>query len=216
MVRCGVVLAGGRSQRMGQDKLALRLAGNTLLARAARAVAAVIDPQILDGGALVIAGPQPAQWDGPRSARFVVEDPPFGGPVAGIATALAQLEASVAVSELSSVEVILIAGDLADPDRVVAQLDDAAMGPDGVVLQDSEGWPQYLAGRYRLPALLQAVKDLDSVRDVSVRRLMRPLQLAQIIAQDAVVADIDTPEAALLRGVEGITDFSHNCNENGA
>lgn len=72
-----IVLGGGRSLRMGADKLALRLDGDTLLARTCAAAATVAER-------VVIAGPEQPGLD----VVFVREDPPFGGPAAGIAAAL--------------------------------------------------------------------------------------------------------------------------------
>lgn len=53
----GVVLAGGRSRRMGRDKALLELAGETLVARAARRLAAVCgEVALADSGRGLVPG----------------------------------------------------------------------------------------------------------------------------------------------------------------
>lgn len=185
MRRAAVVLGGGRSSRMGMDKLTLRIDGRPLLARCVGAALAWAP-------LVVVAGDEPEAWAGDARVRFRREDPPFGGPVAGIAAALALAD--------DADEVLLLAGDLADPDAAVGLLAAAAPGPDGVVLEDADGWAQYLAGRYRGDPLRRAVACLDATRDVSVRRLMRGLNVARLRAPEAATRDLDTPEVAKLAG----------------
>ena len=76
----GVVLCGGRSTRMGFDKGAAELGGETLAARAARALAAVA------GQVVLATGPQEryAELGLPR----LTDDPELTGPAAGIVAAL--------------------------------------------------------------------------------------------------------------------------------
>lgn len=158
---------------MGADKLGLDVGGLSLLAAVCRAAEAWADR-------VVVAGP-------PRELpyEFVSEEPPYGGPVAGIAAALAVIEAE---------EVMVLAGDLAAPGCVVEALAGAEAGADGVVLVDEAGWPQWLAGRYRRAALRAAVGGMPTVRDVSVRRVLSGLAVARVPVRDRVAADIDTPE----------------------
>lgn len=186
-MRCAVVLAGGRSSRMGTDKLALTLEGETLLGRAVRAAAAWAER-------VVVASPERSD-PALAGVTVVLEDPPLGGPAAGLAAAVAALPEG-------AVETLVLAGDLADPWAVVAALADADLGDDGVVLVDDEGWPQYLAGRYRVAALRRVVEAAPTVRDVAVRRLLAPLQLRQLPAAAHVTRDIDTPEQARAARVE--------------
>ena len=61
---------------------------------------------------VIVASPSRDGFGNPR-LTFVLEDPPFGGPVAGIAAAVSALPGE-------AVEVLLLAGDLAAPDAVVA------------------------------------------------------------------------------------------------
>lgn len=184
--RAAIVLGGGRSSRMGTDKLALLLDGRPLLTRAVEAALAWTD-------VVVVGGDRPDGWTDDPRVGFRREDPPFGGPVAGIAAAFGALH--------DPDEVLLLAGDLADPDGVVRLLAEAEPGPDGVVLEDDAGWPQYLAGRYRAAALAAALAALADCRDVSVRRLMRPLDVVRRRAGPVSVLDLDTPEAARSAGV---------------
>ncbi len=184
--RGAIVLGGGRSSRMGTDKLALLLDGRTLLARA-------VDAAWTWAEVVVVAGDRPDGWAGDERTAFRREDPPFGGPVAGIAAALPELGAVD--------EALVLAGDLADPAAVVALLAASPTGPDGVVLEDDEGWPQYLAGRYRGAALAALVGALGDEPGGSVRRLMRPLDVSRIPAPEPTTRDLDTPEVAKISGV---------------
>lgn len=187
MRRAAVVLGGGRSSRMGMDKLTLRIGGRPLLARC-------VDAALTWAPRVVVAGDEPAGWARDTRVRFRREDPPFGGPVAGIAAALALVE--------DADEVLILAGDLADPDAAVRLLAAADTGPDGVVLEDADGWPQYLAGRYAGGSLRHAVAHLEGCRDVSVRRLMRAMDVARLRTPEAATRDLDTPEVAKMIGVK--------------
>lgn len=72
-----VVLAGGESRRFGADKLDSAINGATLLDRALEGLP--------DGIEVIVVGPdRPLQ----RPVRFVREDPPGGGPAAGMVTGL--------------------------------------------------------------------------------------------------------------------------------
>lgn len=75
------ILAGGASQRMGQDKASLQLpSGETVLARTARLAQHF-------GSVLVVGRPEPEGWSLP-GIRFQPDDTPQEGPAAGLATAL--------------------------------------------------------------------------------------------------------------------------------
>ncbi len=77
----GVVLAGGRSARMGRDKAAIKLRGQTLLTRAVELLTAVLTDVCVVGRAHDV-----------HSDRLQVashpDDAPGLGPIGGIATAL--------------------------------------------------------------------------------------------------------------------------------
>lgn len=181
-MRQAIVLGGGRSRRMGRDKMGVLLEGRSLLRR-------TVDAALGWAECVVVVAPEPDGWEPDPRVRFTLEDPPFGGPVAGIAAATAILLAAGQVNE-----VLLLAGDLAAPEAVVGRLAEVEPGTDGVVLRDEDGWPQYLAGRYRFDALVSAIDALDGTRDLSVRRALRRLDVAQVDAPSAVTKDLDTPE----------------------
>lgn len=77
----GLVLAGGASRRMGQDKAALQLDGETLLARAERLLAAEVGP-------VWVAGQL-------QHRRGLPDSDACRGPLAGIAGALAALRGQI-------------------------------------------------------------------------------------------------------------------------
>ncbi|WP_193596949.1 molybdenum cofactor guanylyltransferase [Microbacterium sp. YJN-G] len=194
-----ILLVGGRSRRMGGGtKPLLEVGGETLFARAVRAVT--------DAGCapVVAAGPV---LDEAAPVEWVREDPPFAGPVAAIAAAMDR--AATPGPEWT----ILLAGDMPRADRVVRRLIEAvdpdaaetdAASPDAVdtvvpdavqaVVFTADGHPQWLAGAYRTSALRAAVARLgDDVGDASCRALLGGLEIAWLTDEDEITADIDTP-----------------------
>lgn len=79
----GLVLAGGRSRRMGKDKALLAHAGKSQLERAFGLLAEVTEKQFVST--------RPDQQDEPERARFpqIVDCVESRGPIAGILSALA-------------------------------------------------------------------------------------------------------------------------------
>jgi molybdopterin-guanine dinucleotide biosynthesis protein A len=175
--RAAIVLAGGRASRMGgEPKPLLTAGGRTLLARVAdAAIAAGCDP-------IIVVGPEDAALPG---ATLVREDPPFGGPAAGIVAALPLVDAAWT---------LVLAADLAHPDDALAALLAATAGPDGVVLTDPDGREQWLAAAYRTSALRERAVTAADWHDASVRRLAGSLDLTLVPAPAAAVEDIDTWE----------------------
>lgn len=195
--RFAIVLAGGRSTRMGVDKLSLTASGQTMLQRTCAAAASWAHR-------VIIAGPERPLDTG--NHEFRIEDPPFGGPVAGVATALA------ALPDEPDAEVLVLAGDLQHPRDIVTLLAGAELGTDGVAPSDDEGRPQYLAARYRLTSLRSALAAAPRTRDIAVWRVFQPLDLVLLPATDALVSDVDTPEAAHEAGFIVPESESYACN----
>lgn len=177
-----IVLAGGRAERLdGADKAAVEVDGRALIEAAYAAVA---------GAAPVIAvGPQTIARAGVVTVR---EDPPFGGPVAGVNAAVAELDR---VQEQSpAAETWLLACDLPRAELIVAQLRDIPIPEDcdGVILRDSAGRDQWLAGRYRVASLRSALTALPDVRDVSMRKLLAVLNIRTVDDRVGAALDLDT------------------------
>ena len=86
----GIVLCGGRSRRMGQEKYRLSFAGETLLQRICR----IVQPEV--SRILIVAA---VDQQIPRSESHIEvlrDEIPDAGPLAGIAQALTFLETTVA------------------------------------------------------------------------------------------------------------------------
>ncbi|ACZ30850.1 conserved hypothetical protein [Xylanimonas cellulosilytica DSM 15894] len=177
------MLAGGRASRLrGTPKPGLLLDGSRLLDRALAAVAgaaatAVVGPDDLAGTV--------------GTAILTREDPPFGGPVAGIDAGLRALDRPGAPGV-----VVLLAVDVPGASRAVPRLlaaltDDA----DGACL-DRDGHPQWLIAAIRRDRLTGALVTLHaqagSVHDQPVRRLVAPLRLVGVPDDDGASDDVDT------------------------
>ena len=130
----GVVLAGGRSSRMGTPKAALEWHGSTLLRRTLGVLARVVDGPVLVVRAAGQALPAlPARVE-------VVEDPAEGlGPLQGIAAGLAALAGQAEAAFVASTDLPFL-----HPEFVRRVL--GALGPDvDVALPQARGYPQPLA-----------------------------------------------------------------------
>ena len=171
-----VVLAGGAGSRLGGlDKPALLIDGVSLLDRVCAAAAGA--------GRTVVAGPR---RDTARDVVWVREQPPGGGPVAGLAAALPLVRADV---------IVLLAADLPFvtrhwAERLVAELGDADAR--AAVAVDADGRDQYLLAAYRVDALRAGLAALGDPAGASLRRLVQPLAPHRVPADADAVFDCDT------------------------
>lgn len=169
-----VVLAGGGARRLGgADKPGVMLAGRSLVAWVAAAVA--------DADALVLVGP--ARRELPY-ATTVREQPPGAGPVPALRAGLGRVRApwvAVLAADLPFLRAEHVAG-----------LRREAYGRAGAVLTDADGRPQWLAGVWRTAGLRAALTAYDGV---SLRGLMAPLEPARLRPPGERPAwyDCDTP-----------------------
>lgn len=174
------------------DKLSLRYQGNSLLEWS---LSACLTARKI----VMIAPPSGLQIPLPAHATRTSENPPFGGPVAGIAAGMAALSAS------ESPWVLVLAGDLPEAPAAVAALQRAVgdePGVDAYAALASDGWRQPLLAFYRRESLAAALAGLDNVRDVSVRRLVAGLRFCEVPLADRLVGDVDDPTTARSYGIE--------------
>lgn len=182
-----ILLAGGRASRVGgAAKPLFEVGGQTLIGAAVKAVT--------DAGARPITVAS-AVLDPDLDVAWVREDPPFGGPVAGVAAVLEAWTDAGPLPEWT----FLLACDLPRAADVVASLAaDLPLLPsdsDGICLADSSSRPQWLTGIYRAAALADVVASLpDRGRDAPVRALMKDLAVTVVATTDDVTDDIDTWE----------------------
>jgi molybdopterin-guanine dinucleotide biosynthesis protein A len=183
-----IVLAGGRARRMaGALKPALPVGGEAMLRRVLTATAAA-RPR-------VVVGPADLAPLLPAGVRLTTEEPPGGGPVAGLAAGLALIGL---VDDVPIDTVAVVAGDLPFLDATVmgalrSALSDSTLSDppltgsaltgsaaDGVVLMDGDGRPQWLAGVWRLRTLVDRIRALGDPAGQSMRQLVEDLRVLHV------------------------------------
>ncbi|WP_124053973.1 molybdenum cofactor guanylyltransferase [Arcanobacterium ihumii] len=185
-VRAIIILAGGTACRLGGvSKPDYRVNGKRLLDILLHEL-----NQTGFTGATVVVGPE--NLEVPSHVMLTLEDPPFGGPLAGIQAGLN------ALAFLSNDDAVLLATcDAPLSPRILPKLTaqlSVSRQIDGAIPLElgNESWPQYVHGLYRFSAL----RDLHFGRDRSIRSVFRTLNATLIPDDDDVCFDVDTPEAA--------------------
>ncbi|WP_286218633.1 molybdenum cofactor guanylyltransferase [Paraoerskovia sediminicola] len=188
-----VVLAGGRAARLGTPKPGLVVDGSTLLDHVLRATAGA--------DRVVVVGPPDVARPGVEVVR---EDPPFGGPAAGLGAAVRALD-----REGTPPWLLVLACDVPRADEAVphllrwaaagAEAPEGSPGTgraDGAVLA-REGRDQWLVGLYRTAALRttldHARTPTGSLHGLPFRAVVGQLDLDRIDDSEGVTDDIDTP-----------------------
>lgn len=165
-----IVLAGGRASRLGGvDKLAVEIGGRTLLQRTLDAVS--------DAGRVVLVG----DVDAP-GAVVVREEPRFAGPAVAVAAGLAEVGADW---------VLVVAGDhpfLADAIEPLL----AARSGDGGIAVGPDGRRQNLMVMAAASALRSSLESQADLVDLPFRRILEPLELAEIAVPERATVDVDT------------------------
>ncbi len=185
-----VVLAGGQSRRFGGDKLALLL-DDVLAGLPAEASVVCVGPARSTRRAGVV---------------WVQEDPPYGGPLAGVAAGVAAGSGPL---------VLVVGGDMPSVGRAAAALlvaVAAAPWADGAVLVDTDGRPQVLACAWRRPRLVATLAQIAQIAHapddsldraapnrgatlvgLPLRLLLEGTELVRVPDVWAAAHDIDTP-----------------------
>lgn len=169
-----IVLAGGRARRLeGASKPDLRLRGRRLVDLALGAVP----------GAERVIVVAPDTLELPSTVHRMLEDPPFGGPLAGLAAALAGVD--------SEAPVVLLGCDVPYAASAVPRLLDALSdsGVDAAVLVDADGRQQWLTAAYRVQALRAALP--ADPRDRALRQVLGTLTAVAVPARGLEATDID-------------------------
>lgn len=176
-----VVLAGGAARRLGgADKPALRVGGRSLLDRVLAAC---------DGAAhTVVVGPRRPTV---RPVHWVREDPPGGGPLAGLAAGLQQVRAET---------VLVLSADLPFMSReTVRALLTVPPGQEGAQLIDVQGRTQPLAAAYRTEPLRRELGLLwaehGGLSGLPLRLLTSELRLYGLRQHTDAAFDCDTWDA---------------------
>jgi molybdopterin-guanine dinucleotide biosynthesis protein A len=170
-----LVVAGGRATRFGSDKLAAPLHGTPLLDH--------------------LLGTLPGEWPvvavgaerpTPREVLWTREDPPGGGPLAGIAAGLGRVTTPL---------VVVVAGDMPYAAPVLLELvhllRTAPPEVSAVVATDREDVPNPLLAAYRAAAVRTALPGDPS--GVPARSLLA-LPHTTLAVPGVGALDVDTPD----------------------
>lgn len=179
-----IILAGGRSARFGTDKLEADLDGRTVLDHVIDAVAALADEIVVVGR----SGRRPG-------VRYVPDDEPGSGPLAGLASGLGAIETDVA---------LVVGGDMpllrADVLRRLVSALGGLVGAEAAVLAErGVARPLPIAVR-RDPGLAAVTASLD-LADRSLRGFLGKLEVHVVAESDwrpfdpdgLTLLDVDTP-----------------------
>jgi molybdopterin-guanine dinucleotide biosynthesis protein A len=177
-----IVLAGGRSSRMGREKATLEWHGSTLLRRAVGIVA-----RCVDGPVIVVRAAGQALPSLPPGVELATDERVARGPLQGIAAGLSTLAGRA--------EIVFVAGvdaPLLHPAFVALVI--AALTPDDdVALPQAHGFPHPLAAAYRAATMApliaeQLEHDRLGTRPLFERCRVRRLDEAALLADPAIAA----------------------------
>lgn len=170
-----IVLAGGQATRLGgADKATIEIRGRSLLEHTLAAV--------IDAAEVVVVG-QHVPTD--RPVTFVVEDPQYGGPVAGLLTGRDALLRAVPWIAVLAVDMPFLTA------ATLRRMHDAAVGHDGAVLAGPDGRRQ-LAFLVDTDRLDQVRPDREAQHGHPLWPMLEPLDLVVVPALAREHRDIDT------------------------
>lgn len=188
MIHAAIILAGGTAKRLGGiSKPDFQIAGQRLLDIVHHELLA----QSVAPTGIIIVGPKNLVT--PKGTRLTLEDPPFGGPLAGIGAGLSQLELSddslVGLGTCDAPFAPRLYKELAQRLYDHPEYDGAAP-----VTSGPDSWTQYLHGVYRL----RTIRHLHMKRDHSIRSAFRSLNIAEVLDTENYCFDVDTVSDAKL------------------
>ncbi|WP_072342513.1 molybdenum cofactor guanylyltransferase [Actinomyces urinae] len=178
-----IVLAGGTAKRLGGVSKPDYKIGN---ARLIDIVLDEIERTGFDGRIVVVAPSELAVREG---VELTLENPPHGGPLAGLAAGVAALNdlpgsAIVALMTCDAPMTPRLWGELC------SKIDEAQASVP--VPKDARAWPQFLHGCYRLAVL----REVPAERNGSIRHGFAALEPVKVVDRNWYCMDVDTPADA--------------------
>jgi molybdopterin-guanine dinucleotide biosynthesis protein A len=170
-----IVLAGGQATRLGgADKASIEIRGRTLLEHALDAV--------IDAAEVVVVGQHvPTE----RPVTFVVEDPQYGGPVAGLLTGRESLLRTFPWLVVLVVDMPFVSA------ATIRRMHEAAVGHDGAVLVDP-GLRRQLLFLVDTARLDEVAPDREHRHGHPVSTLLDSLDLVAVPALAREHRDVDS------------------------
>lgn len=176
----GVVLTGGGSTRLGQDKALLAVDGRALAATVASALRGAGATEVVAVGGDRMGLDALGVFD-----RVVDDEHPGAGPLGGLVTALTTCAAPVAVVLACDTPEIT-----SDTPRALVD----AIGARDVAVGIVEGREQPLTAAWRRAAVLPIAESLFRAGERAPRTLLRVLRCAPVELPTGAVRDVDRRE----------------------
>ncbi|GAA4661164.1 molybdenum cofactor guanylyltransferase [Gordonia humi] len=182
----GIILAGGRSRRMGQDKAGLEFEGVTMLTR----VAGVVEQRCAP---VLVAAPETSQayreLSRESDLRWVTDEKQGSGPLGGLAAALAAAGAAGAdVAFVCATDMPLIGTGLIE--ELLAGLTEQA---DAVIARDAQrDHPMAGVYRTRVAETLQALVDGGELRMTAAVEALDTRRVS--VTDENWLTNVDAPE----------------------
>lgn len=173
----GIVLAGGRSSRMGMDKARLVLRGEPLVARVARLVGTVTNEVIISGPAHLASLA--------HEARVIPDSAPGLGPLGGLATAFGRATHDLVFIAACDMP-FLVPGLMRE---MLSQLA-AHAELDAVIVSQHHG-REHLHAALRRQTVLPRIEEQLSTGTLAIHQLMARLRTLTIPAEIVTILDPD-------------------------
>jgi molybdopterin-guanine dinucleotide biosynthesis protein A len=184
----GVVLCGGQSKRMGKSKAWLPFAGELMLPRVVRILGQVVSPIV------VVAAREQELPPLPMDVRVVRDEEEGRGPLQGLATGLAAMEADADAAYVSSCDVPFVRREFVQ--RMIELL-----GSHHICVPHIDAYHHPLAAVYRVEVLRIARKFLQEGRlrpvflfDAAPTRLVGAEELRDVDPTLETLRNLNTPE----------------------
>ena len=190
MTRGAIILSGGRSTRMGQDKALMALGNQSLLERVLHQIAPVVEPQHI----VIVASPDQHLPSLSSEIKILRDATPHPGPLQAFVQGLAEFEGRADAVFLTGCDTPLIVPAVLE--FLFAQLGDA----DVAVVEESERLHPLLAVYH--PRILAAAREKSASQNRSLHGLIESLHARRIPAESLRTFDpslqslvnINTPE----------------------
>ena len=185
----GIVLAGGKSTRMGTSKALLPFGSETMLQRVVRILCGAVSPIV------VVAAPDQELPDLPSDAIVTRDEREGRGPLEGLRAGLKAMPTDVDAAYVTSCDVpLLVAG-------FVTEMLELARGYD-IAVMEIDGFPHPLSAIYRRSTL-------PHVEDLLAHDRLRPVFLFDLVKTRRVRPEEITsdPDLRTLRNLNTREDY---------